>query len=186
MAGEGREYYFADIYAEFLEEGGSGALQGFGGSVKLNKTCGIVYEDEENFTSQRGTLRFKGIERHTIALGPALQNPDLNLDPTKTLDAEDMIYGTCVDIIVPFEGENYYTPAVIVDTKHYTGPHGYIQGSEAFGGGEPDTRKGNNIVEWYVTQGENEKNKSSGLSEFDTMGGLIIYDGETLVTKKED
>ena len=186
VAGEGREYYFADIYAEFLEEGGSGALQGFGGSVKLNKTGGIVYEDEDNFTSQRGTLRFKGIERHTIALGPALQNPDLNLDPTKTLDAEDMIYGTCVDIIVPFEGENYYIPAVIVDTKHYTAPHGYIQGSEAFGGGEPDTRKGNNIVEWYVTQGENEKNKSSGLSEFDTMGGLIIYDGETLVTKKED
>lgn len=45
---------------------------------------------------------------------------------------------------------------------------------------------GGNIVEWYVEQKVNGKNKSEGLRQFDTNGGIIIYRDEMAVVIKDE
>lgn len=45
---------------------------------------------------------------------------------------------------------------------------------------------GGNIVEWYVEQKVNGKNKSEGLMQFDTNGGIIIYRDEMAVVIEDE
>lgn len=111
-----------------------------------------------------------------------------------------MLYGTCADITICIDNITYYTPAVIVDVKahttHTNGSGGYFQTYQEYREMSNEERqiemerygelpKGN-IVEWYVEQkDDNRNNKSSGLRQFDTDGGIIIYDRETMARNKK-
>ena len=198
VTSEGREYYFEDIYGDYEKIGG--ALQGYGGSGSIlnDKSGQIRYEgNEDGLDTKRGTLIYNGIERHAIALGPALQNSQFTLDKSGQIKAEEMRYGTCADITICIDNITYYIPAVIVDVKaHTNGSGGYFQTYQEYREMSNEERqiemerygelpKGN-IVEWYVEQkDENGNNKSSGLRKFDTDGGIIIYDGETMARNEK-
>lgn len=111
------------------------ALQGFGGNAGLNTIEGTIrYEDQDNYNSRNGVLSHNGIERHTVAIGPALQNPNFTLNENGGLKGTEMIYGTCVDITIEFEGNEYFIPAVVVDCKAHSADKGYVQTGQAFNG----------------------------------------------------
>ncbi|MCM1251962.1 MAG: hypothetical protein NC321_04010 [Clostridium sp.] len=205
VAGSGEGYKFRDIYAwhDIIPNEKSGALQGYGGKNSgLNTMEGTIkYEGGDDYNPSNGVLYHDGIKRHAIALGPQLQNP--NFTPVKYgVAGTEMIYGTCVDVTIELEGQTYYIPAVIVDTKGDTAPYGYVQT------GIPFTTPGNeksgvrdikkdisekaekenysatpNIVEWYVIQIENGNNKAEGLFAFNENGGIIIYRDEIAAEK---
>lgn len=182
--GAGEVHMFADIYS-ISGENANGALQGYGGSAGLNTLKGTIrYEDQENYNSSKGTLCHDGIDRHTIAIGPTLQNPDFTLTEAGGIKGTEMIYGTCVDITIELEGKEYYIPAVIVDCKGHTYPGGYVQTGKSFSGEQAGGTQGN-IVEWYVRQGEDGKNKSTGLNQFSGNGGIIIYRDEVALEKHD-
>ncbi len=173
----GEVYMFSDIY-DMSGERAKGALQGYGGSAGLNTLEDTIrYVDQQNYNFSKGTLCYKGIDRHTIAIGPALQNLDFTLTASGGVKGTEMIYGTCVDITIEFEGKEYYIPAVVVDCKAHTAPAGYVQTGESFSGEQAGGDKGN-IVEWYVFQGKDGQNKSTGLNQFTNDGGIIIYRDE--------
>ena len=91
------------------------ALQGFGGNAGLNTIEGTIrYEDQDNYNSRNGVLSHNGIERHTVAIGPALQNPNFTLNENGGLKGTEMIYGTCVDITIEFEGNIFQ----IIEFQH--------------------------------------------------------------------
>lgn len=181
------EHYFAGIYARNGVKPG-GALQSYGGSGKPNKNAGNTY-GHQGYDSNKGTLEYSGIERYGIAIGPVLQNPDFDANndkmynnSSKQILAEAMAYGTCVDVTIVLNGDRYYIPAIIIDTKAHSYPSGEIQTDDLI---DPSRKDGNTgktgpIVEWYVIQGEGEKNKSAGLKEFDRMGSIIIYRDERI------
>ena len=181
------EHYFAGIYARNGVKPG-GALQSYGGSGKPNKNAGNTY-GHQGYDSNKGTLEYSGIERYGIAIGPVLQNPDFDANndkmynnSSKQILAEAMAYGTCVDVTIVLNGDRYYIPAIIIDTKAHSYPSGEIQTGDLI---DPSRKDGNTgktgpIVEWYVIQGEGEKNKSAGLKEFDRMGSIIIYRDERI------
>ncbi len=202
VEGEGREYYFSDIYDEYGQDFESlgGALQAFGGegSVLNDKSGQIRYEGNgDGLDTRWGTLMYKGVERHAIALGPALQNTEFTTDKNGQIKADDMIYGTCVDITICLKEETYYIPAVVVDVKAHTyGSGGYFQTFQQYRDMSDEERQqerenyknGNkgNIVEWYVEQYDDAgNNKSKGLYELGVEGGIIIYDGETMARNKK-
>lgn len=181
----GEEHSFSDIYSnssEYL----TGALQGYGGDVGLNTEAGTKYEGAEDFSPRNGVLPHNDIMRHAIALGPTLQNPNFTLSSTGGIKADEMIYGACVDVTIEFEGKTYYIPAVIVDSKEHSAPNGLYQTNETFAGIKEGDSPSGNIVEWYVYQGDGDKNKSTGLNKFTKDGGIIIYKDERAVEKDDE
>ncbi len=181
----GEEHKFSDIYSgssEYL----TGALQGYGGSAGLNTEAGTKYEGAEDFSPRYGVLPHNGIMRHTIALGPTLQNPNFTLNSEGGIKADEMIYAACVDVTIEFEGKTYYIPAVIVDSKEHSAPDGLYQTNVTFANKEEVGSPPGNIVEWYVYQGSGDKNKSAGLSKFSKDGGIIIYKDERAVEKDDE
>ena len=158
-----------------------GALQSFVGKKGPNTSGSIKYGNQE-FDPNKGTLVYNGIERYAIALGPKLQNP--NIDLSKDFKADDMAYGTCVDISIQVDDEIYYIPAIIVDTKAHSAPTGIFQTGVAFNNGKDEyTGKQGPIVEWYTVQdhdGDDKKNISEGLNNFNRNAQLMIYREEVL------
>lgn len=185
LAGKGRMYRFSDIYDTYWKKGDLdhvGAIQAYC-AKGLNTINGTIrYEGQEEYTVQNGVLTYNGMQRYAIALGPALQNPDLELVSGKEIMAEDMIYGTCVDVGIEIKDKTYYIPAVIVDTKAHTAPDGMFQTGEHFGSDSVGCDQGN-IVEWYMEQGEGDRNKSAGLNDYSLTGEIIIYDGQNNAAK---
>ena len=175
IAGVGDCYMFADIYDECGIEGKC-ALQGYGGTGSVLNTMGghTTYGGATELDTDKGTLIFNEIERHAVAIGPSLQNPKFDTSTT-AIDPKDMAYGTCVDVTIELNEKRYYIPAIITDVKGDTAYNGYYQTNVKFDGSRSDPREGDDIVEWYVKQGEGSKNKASGLKEFDLNGGIIIY-----------
>lgn len=186
VAGIGDCYMFADIYAKHCP-GGYAALQGYGG-----EDCGLnpegkhtTYGGATELDTDKGTLFYNGIERHAVAIGPSLQNPDFNKE-TKRIDPYDMAYGTCLDVTIELHSQTYYIPAVIVDVKAHTKVEnnskdsGYFQTNLGFDGSRDGNGKGQNIVEWYVKNEEGSQNKSTGLKDFNGNGGIIIYRDEVM------
>lgn len=174
-------YNCGDLYDEYNVEP-CGALQSFCEKEVYNMgKSGITYGGQEP-NIEKGTLIYNGIERHAIAIGPTLQNPDFRLNDKKEIVADDMIYGTCVDIAIELEGERYYIPAIIVDVKAHTaeGGYGIFQTGYDFAGNYEDTGKIGPIVEWYVVKETEEGNKSSGLGQFNSNSSIIIYQEEVL------
>lgn len=190
--GEGEVHMFADIYRTCGVRP-YGALQGYG-TEGLNHQAGTVYEGENDYNGTNGVLFHNGIYRHAVAIGPTLQNPNFSYNDKGLVDVSDMIYGTCIDITIEFEGETYYIPAVIVDIKAHTSPDGCIQSDTLLVDKDGDNKTddngrqsaGGNIVEWYVEQKVNGKNKSEGLMQFDTNGGIIIYRDEMAVVIEDE
>ncbi len=192
VVGVGDEHTFSEIYAKHgLEPNGmSGALQGYCGKKSgLNHLEGTIrYEGEKDYNPSNGVLYHDGIKRHAIAIGPQLQNSKFTPILGKGVVGDEMIYGACVDVTIELEGQTYYIPAVIVDTKGYTAPYGYLQTGNSFEyvekrdiSEEPKETEYNttpNIVEWYVIKIENGKNKSEGLAAFNENGSIIIYRDE--------
>lgn len=158
-----------------------GALQSFGGKEGPNTTGSIKYGNQE-FDPNKGTLVYNGIERYAIAIGPKLQNPDI--DCSQGFQADDMAYGTCVDISIQLDNQTYYIPAIIVDTKGHSAPTGIFQTGVAFNNGNDEyTGKQGPIVEWYTVQkhdGDDNKNISEGLNNFNRNVQLMIYREEVL------
>lgn len=183
--GAGEEYTFLEIY-RLADKERKNALQGFGGNAGLNTIEGTIrYEDQDNYNSRNGVLSHNGIERHTVAIGPALQNPNFTLNENGGLKGTEMIYGTCIDITIEFEGKEYFIPAVVVDCKAHSADKGYVQTGQAFNGENAGGEQGN-IIEWYVTQGKDSKNKSAGLKQFTENGGIIIYRDEIMLEKTDE
>ena len=186
LSTEGERYSFIDLYEHYEALGYDisriGALQAFGGSGsglnRGNEEHKFTYGGQ-SFDAEKGTLLYEGIERYAIAIGPALQNPECEL--FSEMGPEDMAYGTCVDIEIQLNGTSYYIPAIIVDVKWHTAPTGVFQTGIPFdNSGKVDTGSSQPIVEWYVVQGDGEKNKSTGLNAFSSSGSLIIYRDEVL------
>ena len=171
------QYFFEDIYEKCGVEP-FGALQSFGGvNSRLNYYGGNTYGGQV-LDPQRWTLTYDGIERHAIALGPKLQDPNFDFGE---IDAKEMAYGTCVDISVVLDSVTYYIPAIIVDVKAHSAPIGMIQTGESFAGEKVDTGKSGLIVEWYVINEDAKGNKKSkGLNRFNRNGSIIIYREELL------
>lgn len=184
---EGEEHYFADIYARNGVKPG-GALQSYGGTAKPNKEAGNTYGNQ-SYDPNKGTLEYLGIDRYGIAIGPVLQTPDFDAkndtmynNKSKSIRAEAMAYGTCVDVTIVLNGERYYIPAIIIDTKAHSHPSGEIQTGDLIDPSKSheNTGKTGAIVEWYTIQGTDEKNKSDGLKKFDRTGSIIIYRDERM------
>lgn len=155
-----------------------GALQSFGGNVGPNKEGDIKYGNQD-FDPVKGTLTYNGIERYAIAIGPKLQTP--NIDCEAGFLANDMAYGTCVDISIQLNNQTYYIPAIIVDVKGHSAPTGIFQTGNAFNGGKNEyTGVTGPIVEWYTYQHQDGKNKSEGLNDFSQNAQLIFYRDEVL------
>lgn len=171
------QYFFEDIYEKCGVEP-FGALQSFGGvNSRLNYYGGNTYGGQV-LDPQRGTLIYDGIERHAIAIGPKLQDPNFDFGE---IDAKEMAYGTCVDISIVLDSVTYYIPAIIVDVKAHSAPIGMIQTGESFAGEKVDTGKSGLIVEWYVINEDAKGNKKSkGLNRFNRNGSIIIYREEVL------
>ncbi|MDD6626882.1 MAG: hypothetical protein PUF03_01365 [Lachnospiraceae bacterium] len=180
VVGIGDNYRFIDIYKD-CKMSPNGALQGYGGSGGALNTEGghTTYGGVTEMDWSKGILVHNGIERHTIALGPKLQNPDFDTSTTEDIDPAQMAYGTCVDVTIELEGKTYYIPAIITDVKAHTAYEGYCQTNKTFTG-EIDGVSEGNIVEWYVIQKENNQNKSEGLDSYSENGGLIIYRDEVM------
>lgn len=208
VASAGEEHTFRDIYAMhgLTPNEKSGALQGYGdeGSRLNTLTNTIKYEGGDDYNPSNGVLYHDGINRHAIAIGPQLQNPQFK-PKINGVAGEEMIYGTCVDVTIELEGQTYYIPAVIVDTKGHTAPYGYVQTGEYFttpgnekknvcdikkdiseGAKEENYSVTPNIVEWYVIQNEDGKNKSTGLNAFSKTGSIIIYRDEIALEKTNE
>ncbi len=178
-------YTTEEIYA--LSEGVSayGALQAFidNEETAFNMNGGHTTYEGQVLDVNKGTLIYKDIERHAIALGPKLQNPDFDTQKKEDIDPAQMAYGTCVDISIQLNGEKYYIPAVIVDVKAHTASNGYCQTYKTFTGEveKPQGAENGNIVEWYVKQFDsNENNKSAGLKNFNETAEIIIYRDEVM------
>ena len=117
------------------------------------------------------------MERYAIAIGPKLQNTAF--DCISAPVADDMAYGTCVDITIVLNDKTYYIPAIIVDVKAHTAPTGIFQTGVDFKG-NGIAEDPSSIVEWYTYMEENGKNKSKGLNKFNRTGSIIIYRGEKM------
>ena len=173
----GERYDFSDLYKQYGVDP-YGALQSFGGKKSgLNKNGESNYGNQ-TYNAEQGTLYYNGIERYGIAIGPKLQNPEYDL--SSKIDPKDMAYGTCVDIVIQLEGKTYYIPAIIVDVKAHSAPTGIFQTGDPFVGGSENTGKAGPIVEWYVIKTQDGKNKSTGLSNFNSNASIIIYRDEVL------
>lgn len=180
VIGIGEAYGFADIY-KYCDKEPFGALQGFGGTKSILNTSGnLTTYGGQKLDVTKGTLLYNGIERHTIALGPKLQNIHFDTDTKKEIDPKEMAYGTCVDVTIELDGEIYYIPAIITDVKAHTASNGYYQTNETFTGEKEGDSKPGNIVEWYVMKGEDSQNKSTGLKVYNENGGIIIYRDEVM------
>lgn len=161
-----------------------GAIQSFGGTAKPNTMKDKNGKDTYNYggltyNTENGSFTCNGIERYGIAIGPVLQNPNFDVNAGKNPDASDMIYGTFVDVVVKLEGNTYYIPAIIVDTKAHSAPYGTFQTGVTFTGENAGGQVGP-IVEWYVSQSRNTpENKSMGLNDFND-GSIIIYRDQRL------
>lgn len=176
LGSEQEQIFFKDLYEQYGVEQYA-ALQSFGGVAGVNKEGDIKYGGQEK-DPKKGTLVYKDLERYAIALPPRIQNPNCKL--SEKLDANEMAYGTCIDISIDLGGETYYIPAIIVDTKGHSAPDGIFQTGETFGGEVVNTGKTGPIVEWYIEKGEDDKNKSKGLDQFTDTGSLIFYRSEVL------
>ena len=173
------EDYFAGIYARNGVEP-YGALQSYGRTAGLNVEGGNTYGGQ-NYDYKRGTLIYNNMERYGIAIGPKLQNDSFDTTAKKDPDANDMVYGTCADITIVLNGERYYIPAIIIDTKGNSYPSGEIQTGWTFAGKYEETGTQGAIVEWYTPQYDDKKNnKSDGLNHFNRNGSIIIYREERL------
>ena len=174
-------YNCGNLYEQYGIEP-NGALQSFGGSkCRLNtKKEGITYGGQE-LDTKRGTLIYNEIERYAIAIGPTLQNPEFKLKDNE-IQANEMIYGTCVDISIELEGNTYYIPAIIVDVKANTanGGEGIFQTGYNYKGEYENTGATGTIVEWYVVQETEAGNKAEGLKQFNRNASIIIYQEEVL------
>ncbi len=72
--------------------------------------------------------------RYWVAVGPKVINP--NFPNNKTIYAEDMKYGTLIDVIIEDEtGRIYYIYAIVGDAKAHTYPNGIYQTGYAFPNG---------------------------------------------------
>lgn len=93
-----------------------------------------------------------------------------------------MSYGTCVDVTIVLNGDRYYIPAIIIDTKAHSYPSGEIQTDDLIDPSRKDeyTGKTGAIVEWYTLQNKEGNNKSEGLMNFDNGGSIIIYREERM------
>jgi len=178
---EGDIYEFNDLYEKY-DVSPYGSLQSFGGTAGLNKEGNIQYGGQD-FDPSKGTLIYNGLERYAIAIGPVLQNPDCDINDFKNgIDANDMAYGTCVDISINLDGSIYYIPAIIVDTKAHSAPTGIFQTGVPFSDKSvsQDTGAEGPIVEWYVIEGKEDKDKTTGLNRFNRNSSIIIYREEVL------
>lgn len=175
LRSEQEQIYFQSLYDKYGVKSNS-ALQSFGGNASLNKSGGLNYGNQ---SLNNGTLIYKGIERYAIAIAPKLQNPNCDLE---NLKAEDMAYGTCVDITIELDGNTYYIPAIIVDTKEHSAPEGIFQTGIPFDQNSSYVNTGEKgvIVEWYTQQKEDGMNKSEGLDKFGSNGSIIFYRDEVL------
>lgn len=174
---EGDIYEFNDLYEKY-DVAPFGSLQSFGGTKSVLNINGYSKFDNQSLDKSKGAILYNGLERYAIAIGPKLQNPDCDL---KTFEATDMAYGTCADITIELDNHTYYIPAIIVDVKEHTAPTGIFQtGVSVKDGSYENTGDGRAIVEWYVIQGKDEQNKSSGLNKFSDTSSIIIYREEIL------
>lgn len=179
LQSEGDQYFFDDLYEEYGFTA-YGALQSYcDANSGLNKQNENITYGGQELDAYVGTLTYNGIERYAIALGPKLQNPEWEL--ADGLNADDMAYGTCVDISIQIEGRTYYIPAIIVDVKAHSAPDGIYQTNVSCEDLSVDNSGGDAraIVEWYVIK-EDGGNKSSGLLQFDHGSSVIIYRDEVL------
>lgn len=197
LSTKGERYFCKKIYADNGQEP-YGALQSFGEDIHLNKNKKGVKFENVDFNPEKGTILYKGIERYAIALGPKLQNPEFDIKKKQQIEADEMAYGTCVDISIEMDGRVYYIPAIIVDVKAHTFPTGIIQSDESYEEEEEDENGNNNenednneeentsklrdrsIVEWYTKQDKDGPNKSDGLNRFNRKSSIIIYRDEVL------
>jgi len=108
--------------------------------------------------------------RYWVAVGPNIMNPDHDI--TKKVTAEEMKYGTEIDIIIKDKNENeYYIYAVVGDVKNHTYPSGIYQTGNAFPNGT-DTHPNNadgSIIEFMG------KGSIIGLHEYEIVE-IIVYD----------
>ena len=173
---EGEQYFFEDIYKENNVKA-VGALQSYCGSASRLNNNGDHKYGGQTLDYTKGVLLYNGIERHAIAVGPKLQDPEYDYGD---IDANKMAYGTCADISIVLDSVTYYIPAIIVDVKANSAPTGIIQTGWAFNGKYEDTGTAGPIIEWYVIQKDQYGNKSSGLDRFSINGSIIIYREEVL------
>ncbi len=178
LQSEGEQYFFDDLYEEYGFTA-FGSLQGYGSEQGDMNEQGDTTYGGQTLDPYEGTLIYNGVERYAIAIGPKLQNPEWEYE--SGMDAEDMAYGTCVDISIQFNGNTYYIPAIIVDVKWHTAPDGIYQTNRSCTDMSVDNRggKGRNIVEWYVIQ-DDGNDKTTGLSQFNHGSSIIIYRDEVL------
>lgn len=173
-------YNCGDLYEQYEIEP-NGALQSFCEREVFNMENPDIKYGGQQPNVKKGTLIYNGIERYAIAIGPTLQNPEFKLVNNK-IQANEMIYGTCVDISIVLEGNTYYIPALIVDVKANTanGGEGIFQTGYDFEGNYVDTGAVGPIVEWYVVQETEAGNKAEGLKQFNRNASIIIYQEEVL------
>ncbi|MDR0286192.1 MAG: hypothetical protein LBI03_00550 [Clostridiales bacterium] len=109
--------------------------------------------------------------RYWVAVGPMVINP--NHDPSKAVTAEEMNYGTCIDVVLKnSSGQVYYFPACVGDCKNHTWSNGIVQTGYAFPNGtdpHPENADGS-IVEFITTS-----ILSEGLNQYQIVQ-LIVYD----------
>lgn len=140
------------------------------GQTKINYYAKLIIGDtnEVNIGSE-GELLDKD-DRYWIAVGPKVMNPDFQNDDT--IYAEDMNYGTLLDVVICDNDDNiYYIKAVVGDAKAHTYPNGIYQTGDAFPNGT-DSHPNNNdgsIIEFMG------KGSIKGFTEYDIVE-IIVYD----------
>ncbi|MCR4678979.1 MAG: RHS repeat-associated core domain-containing protein [Lachnospiraceae bacterium] len=134
--------------------------------LKINKYAGDLHEviigDSQELLDENG--------RYWVAVGPNVMNP--NHSPDKKVTAEEMKYGSYIDVVLIDEyGHEYYVPCVVGDAKAHTYPTGIIQSGNGFPGGcdpHPDNNDGS-IIEFIG------KASLSGLTDY-MIKEIIVYE----------
>ncbi len=167
----------------------SGALQAYSDPVANSDEVGPNSNGKYDFSKKEfdryhGTILCDDIDRYAVAVGPAIQNPNIDYGIMKSMGgevykADDMRYGTCIDISLDINDKTYYIPAVIVDVKNHTWPTGICQTGIPINQEEGKKTDYNviiqdagNVIEWYAPM----EGLTQGLDKSDASVRIIDYD----------
>ena len=112
-------------------------------------------------------------ERYWVAVGPMVMDPNWIEKHGSRRDvwAEDMNYGTKIDIVVERDNVLYYIPAVVGEAKAHTYPNGIYQTGVKFPGGSdfhPNNVDGSSVE--FMGRGINGE-----MSKYE-IRGIIVYE----------
>ncbi len=134
--------------------------------LTINKYAGdsheVIVGDSKELIDENG--------RFWVAVGPNVMNPNHN--PGERVTAEEMKYGSYLDVVLmDEEGNEYYVPCVVGDSKVHTYPTGIIQTGNAFPDGcDPHPQNNDGSIVEFIGKGS-----LTGLSDY-MIKEILVYE----------